>query len=305
MENNALICPHCKAAIQDGESCVVCPVCGTPHHKACWDANGGCDSEGCAARVTAPTMPAEPEIPAEPQAPAVPQAPVAPQAPAMNQPATNGTVCSVCQAPMAEGQLFCSNCGTQRAPAKPTCPYCGADVIPGQTFCAGCGQRLEAPAAPAPQPQQKKKNLTWLWILLGAVVLIVALLIGIGSCDTDSSGSSGSGSSSGSSEIGSSSGISSYTLKSKLQATRWWSKDDDYPSLQLFLEFEDDEIVYSAYAGSVGMTELARIPYTVYDSDTLLIYGAKIEVKFYDSGISFTPSFTNDDDYSIWVAYDR
>lgn len=36
------ICPVCQKPFADGDDVVYCPECGTPHHRACWNVNGGC-----------------------------------------------------------------------------------------------------------------------------------------------------------------------------------------------------------------------------------------------------------------------
>lgn len=35
-------CPVCEKVFEQGEDVVVCPVCGTPHHRECWQKNGEC-----------------------------------------------------------------------------------------------------------------------------------------------------------------------------------------------------------------------------------------------------------------------
>lgn len=36
------VCPVCSRVFEDGDDIVYCPDCGTPHHRACWQAQGGC-----------------------------------------------------------------------------------------------------------------------------------------------------------------------------------------------------------------------------------------------------------------------
>lgn len=36
------ICSHCKKTFVPGDDIVVCPECGTPHHRECWAENGSC-----------------------------------------------------------------------------------------------------------------------------------------------------------------------------------------------------------------------------------------------------------------------
>lgn len=41
------ICPICKTPIYNNENACVCAICGTPHHKSCWNGNRGCSVHGC------------------------------------------------------------------------------------------------------------------------------------------------------------------------------------------------------------------------------------------------------------------
>lgn len=40
-------CPYCQSKIKQGADFIVCPNCGTPHHKECWNENLGCTTYGC------------------------------------------------------------------------------------------------------------------------------------------------------------------------------------------------------------------------------------------------------------------
>lgn len=40
-----LTCPVCDKRFEDGEDVVVCPVCGLPHHRACWQTEAHCHDE--------------------------------------------------------------------------------------------------------------------------------------------------------------------------------------------------------------------------------------------------------------------
>lgn len=35
-------CAFCKKKFEEGDDVVVCPICGSPHHRECWKENGGC-----------------------------------------------------------------------------------------------------------------------------------------------------------------------------------------------------------------------------------------------------------------------
>lgn len=39
------ICPVCEEAFKENDDVVVCPECGTPHHRSCWAENGKCFNE--------------------------------------------------------------------------------------------------------------------------------------------------------------------------------------------------------------------------------------------------------------------
>ena len=41
------ICPFCKSKIEPGDAAIMCPSCGIPHHRGCWDTNNGCTTFGC------------------------------------------------------------------------------------------------------------------------------------------------------------------------------------------------------------------------------------------------------------------
>lgn len=45
MEFKGLKCPVCEKPFEDGEDIVVCPDCGTPHHRECWEVENHCAFE--------------------------------------------------------------------------------------------------------------------------------------------------------------------------------------------------------------------------------------------------------------------
>src|SRR4051812_49881817 len=42
-----MVCPYCRAGVEEGEGSMVCQGCSTPHHQECYDENGGCTLFGC------------------------------------------------------------------------------------------------------------------------------------------------------------------------------------------------------------------------------------------------------------------
>ncbi len=56
--------------------------------------------------------------------------------------AASGTpkiICPKCNAVMAAGLKFCSNCGSPLEQKKEVCASCGAELMPGMKFCGQCG----------------------------------------------------------------------------------------------------------------------------------------------------------------------
>lgn len=106
------VCPFCKTEIKDGDEVILCPACGIPHHKGCWEENKGCTTFGCK----------EQHYEAQ---------------------GTNPTdVCPKCGATLGDGQMFCPKCGTPKGGVKSNvCGKCGAELQEGQEFCPKCGQK--------------------------------------------------------------------------------------------------------------------------------------------------------------------
>ena len=44
---SGLVCPYCMMQINSEDDYITCPKCGIPHHRDCWDENGGCTTYGC------------------------------------------------------------------------------------------------------------------------------------------------------------------------------------------------------------------------------------------------------------------
>lgn len=47
IDQTGKICPYCQSPIKPDSHPVVCTSCGIPHHRQCWEENGGCTSFGC------------------------------------------------------------------------------------------------------------------------------------------------------------------------------------------------------------------------------------------------------------------
>ncbi len=82
-------CPYCGNEFKEGDDVVVCPQCGTPHHRSCYASAGVC------ANLSRHDEGFVWESPAAEQA-----------AQSQEQP-----LCPNCQKPYSPGDRFCNNCG--------------------------------------------------------------------------------------------------------------------------------------------------------------------------------------------------
>ena len=101
-------CPVCKKNFAEGDDIVVCPECGTPHHRECYKENGSCFNEAKHAEnyewKPAFTKPAE--------------------APANHseEPSGEPTVCKTCGNENPADSRFCLSCGARLTPADDHVP---------------------------------------------------------------------------------------------------------------------------------------------------------------------------------------
>lgn len=49
MRRDEPVCPYCGGPLSNGRPVGICPICETPHHQDCWQANRGCTTLGCLA----------------------------------------------------------------------------------------------------------------------------------------------------------------------------------------------------------------------------------------------------------------
>lgn len=106
---NGVECPVCHEKFVDGDDVVTCPVCGTPHHRACYEHNGNCANS----KLHAEGFEFDIGKHRAESAPAVQAAP----------PQTDGrTVCPECHTEYDDKLALCPNCGKtndNRAPVNP------------------------------------------------------------------------------------------------------------------------------------------------------------------------------------------
>lgn len=86
------VCPVCGQAFTTADDVVVCPTCGTPHHRACWMREGRCANEGRHVEGYAWQGPETQEQPVE------------------SEP-EQGSICPRCGAHNPKDTLFCPRCG--------------------------------------------------------------------------------------------------------------------------------------------------------------------------------------------------
>ncbi len=95
MNYNQNECPVCKKEFEQNDDIVVCPVCGTPHHRNCWNENGKCSNEELHAEGFVWQNKNPVEVPSN-----------------KNQGA-NVKVCPVCGAENDQIEPVCTSCGTR------------------------------------------------------------------------------------------------------------------------------------------------------------------------------------------------
>lgn len=133
MNYNNQTCPACGKPLAEGDDVVVCPVCATPQHRACWAENGKCANDtlhesGYVWKKGETT------------------------APVYEEPVTeeNGDVriCHICGSENPADILHCGNCGAlfseqkKHAENDKKCSYCGKINSDDALHCNQCGAPL-------------------------------------------------------------------------------------------------------------------------------------------------------------------
>lgn len=134
MPKPAETCQSCHLPLQAGDDVVVCPDCGAPYHRACYQKEGHCAFEGQHAEgfVYAP----EPK----PEAPPPTGGPEG-AAPAGGQPgaqAGSGVICPHCRTVNDRMNVFCEGCG-RPLHGEAQQPRFGAPPPFEQAFAGGAG----------------------------------------------------------------------------------------------------------------------------------------------------------------------
>ncbi len=96
-------CPICKKEFTDNDDVVVCPFCGAPYHRECYQSAGACvfeEKHASGFEYISPVSAKKPDIkqPSEPTP-------------------TKGIICKQCQTVNESSNIFCEHCGaTLHAP---------------------------------------------------------------------------------------------------------------------------------------------------------------------------------------------
>lgn len=105
-------CPYCGNEFTEQDDVVVCPECGTPHHRACWLEHGVCANTAThgqpAPETASETTSTENEVP---------------------------------------GNTASSAVESEETPGAKLCPRCGYRNRPDAAFCSGCGLAFQVQSA--------------------------------------------------------------------------------------------------------------------------------------------------------------
>ena len=102
-------CPYCQSKLKAGADFTVCPNCGTPHHKECWEENSGCTTYGC---VNNPHT--EQKVDIESQN-------VGSE--------TVETIRDSLKQPTQQNLIQCANCKSEIEAGSTYCKFCGYNVV--------------------------------------------------------------------------------------------------------------------------------------------------------------------------------
>ncbi len=98
-------CPYCQSKLKAGADFIVCSNCGTPHHKECWEENGGCTTYGC---VNNPQTEKKVSIPSQDIGN---ETVVSIRQSLVKLPVTHLVECPNCKSGVEEGSTYCKFCG--------------------------------------------------------------------------------------------------------------------------------------------------------------------------------------------------
>jgi len=86
-------CTHCGVELNESDDIVACPVCGSPHHRSCYNENGGCANESLHEEGFSWKRDSSSGDKASETS------------------TSSKTYCGVCGAENSSGRLYCFNCG--------------------------------------------------------------------------------------------------------------------------------------------------------------------------------------------------
>jgi hypothetical protein len=104
---NNKTCPYCQSRLKKGADFIVCSNCGTPHHRECWDENGGCTTYGCKENpLTEKKIELESEDVGNETLESLRESLRSAQVPAQNY-----IQCPNCKAEIEDSSVYCKFCG--------------------------------------------------------------------------------------------------------------------------------------------------------------------------------------------------
>ena len=177
-------CPVCKRKIQEGENVTMCPVCSTPHHKDCWEKNGG-----CAGTYDCPESPQEAQEPKPVKvctdcgAKSVAVQQSCPEC-GMPEIVSKQNICKNCGTELQEDHLFCPKCGKDTCVADVVhnkheepirCTQCGTMNHTFDAYCIRCGAYLKA--EDSEQKDTEQKTTTYGRYFVPALMVILLIVI--------------------------------------------------------------------------------------------------------------------------------
>lgn len=125
MEFTQYKCPVCNKSFVSGDDVVVCPECGAPHHRECWEKLGCCFYEDRHSEGFSFDAKAENGAPTED-----------------GQQAESKNVCPACGHQNAEGTFYCGRCGAPLGSNQSRQNPNGAQNGQGMPFDFGAAQGI-------------------------------------------------------------------------------------------------------------------------------------------------------------------
>ena len=120
-------CVHCNNTFTETDDAVVCPVCGSPHHRECWNEKGECANSALHGEGFSWVFPEELKPQPAPEKPAVPEA-------------------------------IGTNYTFRNGESAIVCPHCNSLNYGNDAFCMKCRKPLFGNGAPVPPVNNRQEE---------------------------------------------------------------------------------------------------------------------------------------------------